>query len=93
MTKAENLKSYLKYNGTKDFQIAKLREYEKIGNLEECYLAIEKTKPEETKNCNGDYGICPACSSGVHRTDCYCSHCGKRLKWIDEKRGRVHDEK
>lgn len=52
MTKAENLKSYLQHNETKDFQIAKLREYEKIGNLEECYLAIEKTKPEETKNCN-----------------------------------------
>ena len=67
--------------------------YHAIGNIATCHAAVEKYKPEEVKNYNGDYGICPVCSSGVHRTDCYCSHCGKRLKWIDEKRVGVCDEK
>ena len=70
-----------------------LNVYHAIGDIATCHAAVEKHKLAEVKNCNGDHGTCPVCSSGVHRTDCYCSHCGKRLKWIDGKRAGVCDEK
>lgn len=63
-----------------------LREYEKIGTVEECREAVEKqTAKKPLHKRNGHY--CPICNNYFDSRDWkskYCGLCGQKLDWSDE---------
>ena len=74
------------------------RQYRKIGRLEECRAAAEKQtarkgireKIKEGYNRGMHHYYCPVCyEKGDLRNKCnvglYCSDCGQKLDWSDEK--------
>ena len=72
---------------------AKLREYERIGALEEVRGAVEKQKRKKPKNVNTegyrytDTYRCPTCGGNFSGTGIanYCYHCGQALDWSEEE--------
>lgn len=62
-----------------------LEEYKTIGSVDTCRAAVAKTKGKNVIARSGVYGICPACSSGVHTFNRYCGRCGQRLDWNNYK--------
>ena len=71
--------------------LEELKQYQAIGTLEECRVAVEKQKPmkpikTETEGYMfTDTYRCPTCGgnfSGTGIAD-YCYHCGQKLDWSD----------
>lgn len=62
-----------------------LEEYKAIGSVDTCRAAVAKTKGKKVIARSGAYGICPACSSGVHTFNRYCGRCGQALDWNNDK--------
>lgn len=62
-----------------------LEEYKAIGSVDTCRAAVTKTKGKKVIARSGAYGICPACSSGVHTFNRYCGQCGQALDWNNDK--------
>lgn len=64
-----------------------LREYEKIGTVEECRTAVKKqTAKKLLHKRNGHY--CPICNNYFDSRDWkskYCGLCGQKLDWSDEE--------
>lgn len=64
-----------------------LREYEKIGTVEECRTAVKKqTAKKLLHKRNGHY--CPICNNYFDSRDWkskYCGLCGQKLDWGDEE--------
>lgn len=65
--------------------VRKIKEYKAIGSVDTCRAAVAKTKGKNVIVRSGEYGICPACSSGVHTFNRYCGRCGQRLDWSNDK--------
>ena len=72
--------------------LEELKEYRKIGTVDECRAAVEKQKPKKPIK-DRTQGIrytsaysCPNCGRGFTGTGIanYCYHCGQRLDWSDE---------
>lgn len=63
----------------------KIKEYKTIGSIDTCRAAVAKTKGKKVIARSGAYGICPACSSGVHTFNRYCGRCGQALDWNNDK--------
>lgn len=64
-----------------------LREYEKIGTVEECRTAVKKqTARKVTTNHSWTHYhfFCPVCNMEVNDMK-YCPNCGQKLDWGDEE--------
>ena len=59
----------------------KIEEYEEIGAVEECRVAVEKQRPKKPRLI-GNAMICPSCPK-VYSSDSvtYCTNCGQKLDW------------
>ena len=57
-----------------------LREYRKIGTVDECRTAMDRAKPKHPKLAETVYQ-CPTCGKEVHYD--YCESCGQALKWVN----------
>ena len=72
-----------------------LREFSKIGTVEECREAVEKQKPKNiVKIREGEY-CCPKCYTVYD--DCifeydHCINCGQAIKWDTENLEGMEDE-
>ena len=68
-----------------------LREFSKIGTVEECRKAVEKQEPKRPIDADEDYGffICPVCRKTIYASDDFESHkfclnCGQAIQWDAE---------
>lgn len=66
-----------------------VQEYRKIGTLEECREAVEKTKAKKPKFYATNW-YCPVCgnlvgNSGFHWLHDFCEKCGNKIDWSDEE--------
>lgn len=75
-----------------------LKEYCKIGTVEECREAIEKHRPKKPRDIEYDYSyfVCPNCGEGIYVSEDFESHkfclnCGQAIQW-DENLGGMEDE-
>lgn len=67
----------------------KIKEYKAIESVDTCRAAVAKTKGKNVIVRSGEYGICPECNSGVCKFDRYCSRCGQRLDWNNDKTAKL----
>lgn len=68
----------------------KIEEYEAIGTVEECRVAVEKQRAKRPSDYQiddeYDSGYCPCCGKTVYDDGGgYCPYCGQMLEWDEEE--------
>lgn len=61
----------------------KLKEYEEIGTVEECWEAMERQRGKKPKIINGGTSVCPICDTEVLRCYGFCKDCGQAIDWSE----------
>ena len=64
--------------------LEELKQYQAIGTLEECRVAVEKQKPMKPLEFDGHWYKCPKCgkyAGGLKGN--YCHSCGQAIDWSD----------
>lgn len=66
--------------------IEHVKQYRKIGTVEECREAMERHIGKPAKKIDGlwNAGYCPVCGCGVKARWGYCRCCGQRLEWEED---------
>ena len=61
-----------------------LREFSKIGTVEECREAREKQIQKKPEYINGGISVCRECGKELKRCYDYCPDCGQAIQWNTE---------
>ena len=76
-----------------------LKEYCKIGTVEECREAMEKQIPRKPRDVEYDhsYFVCGNCGTAIYTSDefeahLYCLNCGQAINWPDMNLEGAEDE-
>ena len=86
----KQLKENGAFTGLELAQIAamqiKLKEYQAIGTLDVCRIALVKQKPKKPTEQFGEdepQWSCPICGHWLYADEPYCDRCGQKIDWSD----------
>lgn len=79
--------------------LEELQQYHRIGNVEECLVAVEKQIPKKPRDVEYDhsYFVCGNCGTAIYTSDefeahRYCLNCGQAINWPDMDSEGTEDE-